>query len=44
MRIGPLAIALLVTAFSPLAQAQDTGLAADEQILLRQVMTDKKTV
>jgi len=44
MRIGPLAIALLVTALSPLAQAQDTGLAADEQILLKQVMTDKKTV
>jgi hypothetical protein len=44
MRIGPLAIALLVTAFAPLAQAQDTGLAADEQILLKQVMTDKKTV
>ncbi len=44
MRIGPLAIALLVTAFAPIAQAQDTGLAGDEQILLKQVMTDKKTV
>jgi hypothetical protein len=44
MRFGPLAIALLVTAMSPLAQAQDAGLATDEQILLKQVNTDKKAV
>lgn len=44
MRFGPLAIALLIAAFSPLAQAQDSGLATDEQILLKQVNTDKKAV
>jgi hypothetical protein len=44
MRFGPLAIALVVTALSPLVQAQDSGLATDEQILLKQVNTDKKAV
>lgn len=45
MRFGPLAIALLMTAtLPPLAHAQDTGLAADEQILLKQVNTDKKAL
>jgi hypothetical protein len=44
MRFGPLALALLMTAFVPLAQAQDSGLASDEQILLKQVNTDKKTL
>jgi hypothetical protein len=44
MRFGPLAIALLVTAFSPIVQAQDTGLASDEQVLIKQVNTDKKAV
>ena len=44
MRFGPLAIALLITALSPIVHAQDTGLAADEQILLKQIMTDKKAV
>jgi hypothetical protein len=44
MRFGPLALALLITAFSPLANAQDSGLAADEQILLKQVNTDKKAL
>jgi len=44
MRFGPLAIALLVTSLSPVVHAQDTGLAADEQILLKQVSTDKKAV
>ena len=44
MRFGPLAIALLIAAFSPLAQSQDSGLATDEQILLKQVNTDKKAV
>ena len=44
MRFGPLAIALLVTALSPAVQAQDAGLASDEQILLKQVNTDKKEV
>jgi len=44
MRFGPLAIALLVTTLSPIVHAQDTGLATDEQILLKQIMTDKKAV
>jgi Spy/CpxP family protein refolding chaperone len=44
MRFGPLAIALLFTSLSPVVHAQDTGLAADEQILLKQVMNDKKAV
>jgi Spy/CpxP family protein refolding chaperone len=33
-----------VTALPVLAQAQDAGLATDEQILLKQVMTDRKSV
>ena len=44
MRFGPLALALLMSAFVPLAQAQDAGLATDEQILVKQVNTDKKAV
>ena len=44
MRFGPLALALLITALSPLAHAQDSGLASDEQILLKQVNTDKKAL
>jgi hypothetical protein len=46
MRFGPLAIALLVTSVAPLAQvmAQDAGLASDEQVLLKQVNTDKKAL
>jgi Spy/CpxP family protein refolding chaperone len=39
-----LAVALCVTALPVLAQAQNAGLATDEQILLRQVMTDRKAV
>jgi Spy/CpxP family protein refolding chaperone len=44
MKFGPLAVALCVTALPILAQAQDAGLATDEQILLKQVMTDRKAV
>jgi Spy/CpxP family protein refolding chaperone len=44
MRFGPLALALLITALSPLAQAQQSGLAADEQIVLKQINTDKKAL
>ena len=44
MKFGPLAIALCVTALPVLAQAQDAGLATDEQILLKQVMTDRKAI
>jgi Spy/CpxP family protein refolding chaperone len=44
MKLAPLAVALCVTALPVLAQAQDAGLATDEQILLKQVMTDRKAV
>jgi Spy/CpxP family protein refolding chaperone len=44
MKFGPLALALLITTLAPLAQAQDSGLASDEQILLKQVNTDKKAL
>jgi Spy/CpxP family protein refolding chaperone len=44
MKFGPLALALLITALAPLAHAQDSGLASDEQILLKQVNTDKKAL
>jgi Spy/CpxP family protein refolding chaperone len=46
MKFGPLAVALCVTALPVLAQTQtqDAGLATDEQILLKQVMTDRKSV
>jgi len=35
---------LLIAAFPTVAPAQDSGLAADEQILLQQINTDKKAV
>jgi len=44
MKFGPLAVVLCVIALPVLAQAQDAGLATDEQILLKQVMTDRKSV
>jgi len=44
MKFGPLALALIVTAFPTLSMAQGAGLATDEQILLKQVMTDRKAV
>jgi Spy/CpxP family protein refolding chaperone len=44
MKFGPLAVALCVTALPVLAQAQDAGLATDEQILLKQVMNDRKSI
>jgi len=44
MRFAPLAVALFIAAVPTIAPAQDTGLAADEQILLKQVNTDKKAV
>jgi Spy/CpxP family protein refolding chaperone len=43
MKLGPLVLALAVTAFPTLSLAQ-AGTATDEQILLRQLMTDKKAV
>lgn len=43
MKLGPLLLALAVTAVPTLSLAQ-AGTATDEQILLRQLMTDKKAV
>lgn len=44
MKFAPLAVALMMLAAPQLSQAQDPGLATDEQILIKQVMTDKKAV
>jgi hypothetical protein len=44
MRLGPLLIALALTVVPVISQAQEAGLSADEQILLKQVQTDKKAV
>jgi hypothetical protein len=44
MRFAPLAIAVLAATFAPLLHAQNAGLAADEQILLKQVNTDIKAL
>jgi hypothetical protein len=46
MRFASLAFALVVTALPVAARAQTPteGVAADEQIVLRQVMTDKRSV
>lgn len=43
MKLGPLLLALAVTAVPTLSLAQ-AGTATDEQILLKQLMTDKKAV
>jgi Spy/CpxP family protein refolding chaperone len=44
MKFAPLALALMLVVAPQLSQAQDAGLATDEQILLGQVNTDKKAV
>lgn len=44
MKFAPLAVALMMLAAPQLSRAQDPGLATDEQILIKQVMTDKKAV
>ena len=44
MRFLPLAVALAVAALPVVAQAQAGGTAADEQIIMKQVMTDKRAV
>ena len=44
MKFAPLAIAVLVTSFAPALHAQGSGLASDEQILLKQVNTDIKAL
>jgi Spy/CpxP family protein refolding chaperone len=44
MRLAPLALALALAVLPVVSQAQDAGLATDEQILLKQINTDKKAV
>lgn len=44
MRFGSLALALALIAAPVVSSAQDAGLAADEQIILKQIMADKKAV
>jgi Spy/CpxP family protein refolding chaperone len=44
MRLAPLALALALAALPVMTQAQSAGLASDEQILLKQINTDKKAV
>jgi len=44
MRNVPLALALAVAAFPFVAHAQTQGTAADEQVVLKQVMNDKRAV
>ena len=44
MRFGPPMLALALTAVPVISQAQEAGLSTDEQILLKQVQTDKKAV
>jgi len=44
MRLASFALALTLAVLPVMSQAQDTGLASDEQILLKQVNTDKKAV
>ena len=42
MRLAPLVLALAITVLPALSQAQDAGLASDEQVLIKQINTDKK--
>jgi hypothetical protein len=44
MRMLPLALALVVTALPLVSQAQQASTAADEQVVLRQVLNDKRGV
>ena len=44
MKLLPLALAVAATATPFVAGAEDLGLVTDEQILLKQVMADKRTV
>ena len=44
MKLGALALALFLMAMPVTSPAQDAGLASDEQILLKQVMADKRAV
>lgn len=44
MRFGALALATFLAVMPLVSPAEDTGLASDEQILLKQVMNDKRSV
>ena len=44
MKLVPLALALIVTALPLASQAQQSGVAADEQVVLKQVLNDKRAV
>jgi len=44
MRLAPLVLVLAISVLPSLSLAQDPGLATDEQILLKQVNTDKKAL
>jgi len=44
MRIVPLALALAVAAFPLISQAQTQSVAADQQIVLKQILNDKRAV
>lgn len=44
MKLGSLALALVLAAAPVISTAQDSGLYSDEQVLLKQVMADKKAV
>lgn len=44
MRLGTLALALVLAAAPVISLAQGTGVKADEQIILKQIMADKKSV
>jgi hypothetical protein len=44
MKLVPLALALIVTALPMASNAQQSGVAADEQVVLKQVLNDKRAV
>ena len=44
MKFAPLALAVAIAAFPVVMPAQAQGLVTDEQIILKQVMTDKRSV
>jgi hypothetical protein len=44
MKFAPFALALAIVASSFFAPVQAQGLATDEQILMKQVMSDKRSV
>ena len=44
MKLAPLALALVVTALPLTSHAQEQGVAADQQIVLKQVLADRRAV